>query len=133
MWCHGHCTASGVAGIPPYVVLQALHRVVLQALYHVVLQALHCVWYRGHGCCATWCCSCNHHCCGHRGWWLGCGRLWKERTATRLSARRGMGEGGDWTKKKEDIPAEGKMLPIHHSLQHIITVSGGAMVHPQGW
>jgi len=32
---------------------------------------------------------------------LGCGRPWKERTATCLSARRVVGEHGDWTAKEE--------------------------------
>jgi len=121
VWCHGHPTMCGVTGIvcgatgiAPCVVLWS------QLLCHVVL------WLCGGCCCATWCRSRNHHCHGHCSWWLGCGRPWKERTATRLSARRVVGEHGDWTakeeisrkkrKKKKDILAEGKMLPTCHSL-----------------
>src|SRR6266851_9150382 len=101
MWCHRHPTMCGVVGIAPCGVTGIPPCVVLWASHYMVSWALHHMWYHSHGCCATWCCSCNHHCRGHHGWWLGCGRPWKERTATCLSARRVVGEHGDWTAKEE--------------------------------
>src|SRR6266851_4849657 len=104
VWCCRHPTMCGVAGIPPRSVAGIVHGAMGVAPHVVSWSWSLCrmvLWSCGGYCCTVWCHSRNHHYRGHCGWWLGCGRPWKERTATCLLARRVVGERGDWTAKEE--------------------------------
>jgi hypothetical protein len=74
-WCHRRCRRAArggmVAVVAPRVVSQS------RRSRHVVLW----LWRV-----SSWLSSSplSHH---HRGWWLGCGRPWRERTAMRPSAK----------------------------------------------